>query len=679
MPFGSVTLRPGVNVEKTPTLNEAAVSQSSFIRYRDSLIQKLGGWTRFFNTTVPGVPRDLHAWQDLNGTDHLEVGTTTQLAIITEGQYQDITPQTVSTNPTPNFTTTIGSPVVTIVDAGIANVTIYDAVLFNTPVAVGGLIIDDVYQITQISGATSYQITASSSATASISNGGAVPLFTTVSGSAVVTVTLAAHGLSQGEVAVFQTSTTGNGVTIFGAYTAATIVDVDNFTITAGDAANASSGLSMNSGNVAIVYYIAIGPAAVGAGYGLGGYGIGGYGTGTVNTSQTGTPITATDWTSDNWGQILLACPEGGGVYQFDPTGGFGNAQLITTAPPLNQGIFVSVSQQILACWGSTVREGVGIEQDPLLMKWSDVEDFTNFTTTATNQAGSFRIPIGSRIVGAGAVSNQDYVWTDLDLWAMNYVGFPNVFGFNRIGIGAGLISAHAWMALRGGIFWMGPSNFYSFGGGSGVSVIPCPVWDFVFQNLDLDNVYKIRAMPNTPFNEVGWEFPSLASSGENDSYVKFNITEPGAPWDYGALDRSAGIDQTVLGPPIRASSSGIIYQHETSNDADGQPLVWSITTGYFYFAEGEDFVFVDQILPDFIFGTYAGAKGAQVSILINVINYTGDTPVTYGPYTATAATQYITTRLRGRQASFTIGGSDLGSFVRFGRLRYRWAPAGRR
>src|SRR6185295_5609790 len=97
---------------------------------------------------------------------------------------------------------------------------------------------------------------------------------------------------------------------------------------------------------------------------------------------------------------------------------------------------------------------------------------------------------------------------------------------------------------------------------------IPCPVWDFVFQNLNTTYAANVRAMPNTPFNEAGWLFPSTSSAdGENDSYVKFNITEPGAPWDYGpssALPRSAWMDQTVLGNPIGGSPTGIIYQHET-------------------------------------------------------------------------------------------------------------------
>src|ERR1700730_4012086 len=95
MPFGEVRLIPGVNVERTPTLLEAGISASALIRWKDSLVQKVGGWAKFFNLSVPGVPRDLHAWQDLNTVNHLSVGTTTNVSVITAGEREDITPQTL--------------------------------------------------------------------------------------------------------------------------------------------------------------------------------------------------------------------------------------------------------------------------------------------------------------------------------------------------------------------------------------------------------------------------------------------------------------------------------------------------------------------------------------------------------------------------------------------------------
>lgn len=683
MPFGGVKLIPGVNVERTPTLNEAGYSSSQLIRWRDGLAQKYGGWENFYPFALAGVPRDLHAWQDLNQVNRLAVGTTAQLGVITGASLNDLTPQTFLSDFLPDFSTTIGSPVVEIDDPNLTSpVTAFDSVFFNTPISVDGIILSGLYPIETVTGATSYTIRATMNAVAGVTAGGAVPEFTTTTSSANVSVEFADHGLSTvapENTIVFPIPTTGNGVTIDGLYNAATISDVDNFIIQSNSVATGTGSFEMNGGDAQLLYYIALGPPPAGVGYGLGGYGLGGYGTGVAVPVQQGAPIAPADWTQDNWGQILLSCPKDGGIYYWDPTGGFGNASLITSGPVFNTGMFVSTSAQILVAFGSTITQQIGVLQDPMLVQWSDSGNFFDWTPTETNLARNFRIPIGSRIVAGLAVSNQNLIWTDLDLWVMNFVGFPNVYGFNKIGAGAGACSMHAIQQLRGGVYWMGKSNFYRYAG-NGVEVMECPIWDAVFQNINMDFIQNVRSMPNTAFNEMGYFYPSAASlNGENDSYVKFNITEPSKPWDYGTLARSAWTDQNVFGPPIGANPGGVIYQHETGNDAAGQPLEWSYTTGYFRIAEGEEYAFVDQWRPDFKFGEFGGAQGAQIMMTFNVVNFPGDPPVSYGPYMVDETTQYISTRFRGGLVSITFSGSDLGSFSRLGYVRYRFSPQGRR
>jgi hypothetical protein len=678
MPHGSVRLIPGINVEKTPTLNEAGISSSQLIRFREGLVQKYGGWSKFYAFNVAGTPRDLHAWQDLNGNHHLLSGTTGSLDMITSGSLISITPQEVDSSTPPNFSTIANSTTVTITDPNISNLSSFDSVMINTPVSIGTAVISGLYTVTTLGG-TSYKINIATAAGATVNNAGSLPLFQTATTSNIVSVNFTAHGLSSaGFINVaFQATTSLSGVTIFGIYPAI-FVDANNFTINVNSLATGLATGFMNNGSTSFQYFINLGPSASGAGYGTGGYGAGGYGTGVAGSFQTGTPITATDWTSDNWGEIALANPSGGAIYQFDPTGGFNTASIVPTAPPFNGGIFISNSLQILFAWGSTTNANIGQSQDPMLVRWSDQGDYTQFKTSTTNQAGSFRIPIGSEIRGGMAVSNQNLFWTDLDLWAATYKGFPLVFGFNKIGAGAGLISSHGAQQFRGSVYWMGASNFYAYDS-NGVSVIPCTVWDFVFQNSNTSFLQNVRAMPNTPYNEVGWLFPSSASvSGECDSYVKMNVTEPTKPWDYGTLSRSAWMDQTILGPPIAATPSGIIYQQETTNDADGQPITASFTTGYFVIGEGEDFAFVDVIIPDFKFSLYGASGSAQIQMTFNVVNYPGDTPTGYGPYVVTSTTEFISVRFRGRQMSITVTSSDQGSFWRIGKVRYRYAPSGR-
>lgn len=751
MPFGAVTLIPGVNVERTPTLLRTGVTTSSLIRYKDGLIQKLGGWARYYQQPLAGIPRALHGWQDTALNQHLAVGTTAQLNIITNGNLISVTPQVFVSTTIPNISTTLGSSTVSITDTEVLNPTIFDSVTFNVPVSIGGLILDGTYQITLITGASSYNINAGMNATASVTNPSAtngttaggnptlhfsstpawvaagmliynittpasitigtevsstaattvtmsanaasgvgsgddivfasMPIFSTVSGNAFVTVKLLNHGIvSEGSIVNFDIATSGNGVTVEGLYSVIDVIDVNQFTILVSNAASATSSFPMNQGHLQLTYNISLGPPQTGSGYGLGNYGDGAYGYGTGSSSPlTGSSITATDWTLDNWGNWLVACPEGGGIYIYDPLGGFTTASIIPTAPPANTGIFVSTSQQILVAYGSSVHQELGYAQSPLLVQWSSLGDPYNWTPSNTTQAGNFVIPIGSRIVAGCAGATQNFIWTDLDVWSMNYQGTPFIYGFAKIGAGAGAVSSHSVQQLRGSVFWMGPSNFYVYNG-SRVAVLPCSVWDAVFQNLNTAFLKNVRAMPNTPFNEVGWLYPSAAStSGECDSYVKFNITEQGEPWDYGPLPRSAWIDQTVLGPPIAATPAGLIYQHEISPNADGGPLTASFTTGYFYIAEGEEFAYVDQVYPDFKWGTFSGSPSAQILLTFNVADSPGETPVHYGPYTVTQATDYVSTRFRGRLMSITIASSDLDSFWRIGSIKYRWATAGRR
>jgi hypothetical protein len=380
-----------------------------------------------------------------------------------------------------------------------------------------------------------------------------------------------------------------------------------------------------------------------------------------------------------NWGEILIACadrvPPADGtpfqpIYQWQP--GSGPATIITNAPPVNDGAFVAMPQRQIVAWGST-RTGI---QDPLLVTWCDVGNYNQWIPTVINQAGSYRIPKGSRIVAGVQGPQQAILLTDISAWAMQYIGPPYVYSFNEVGTGCGLIGRKAAAFYGGSFYWMGYSQFFTLSG-NGVQPLDCSVWDVVFQNLDRNNVQKIRIAVNSLFNEISWFYPSLTGGGEVDSYAKYNTKLN--VWDFGAFGRTAWIDQSVLGPPIGANAQDFdLYQHETSNDGDGAPILSSFQTGYFAIAEGDVKSFVDWIWPDMKWGQYNQAQTATIQITFYVTDYPGDTPQVYGPYSVTQATEYFYTRFRGRLMSVKISSSDLGSFWRIGNIRYRFAPDGK-
>ncbi len=280
--------------------------------------------------------------------------------------------------------------------------------------------------------------------------------------------------------------------------------------------------------------------------------------------------------------------------------------------------------------------------------------------------------------MGALQGPQQAILWTDIDAWSMQYIGPPYIYSFNEIGSGCGLIARKAAAFMNGIGYWMGPSQFFTLGG-SGVQPMPCTVWDEVFQNLhpDTANLYKIRTAVNSLFGEITWYYPSANGTGEIDSYVKYTV--PLNIWDYGTLARTAWVDQSVLGPPIGSDPvTGLLYQHETSNDADLQAMQPYFQSGYFTLSEGDLKTFIDLIWPDMKWGKVSQSQTAVVQVSFYVVDYPGDTPTVFGPYSVTQATQYFNTRLRGRLVSIRISSSDLGSFWRIGAVRYRYAADGK-
>jgi hypothetical protein len=701
MPHATLKLIPGVDQNRTPALNEAALSESQLIRFVQDrqglgLPQKLGGWTRYYPNALAATPRAMLAWQDTNGEKYLAVGCETApnianlgapIYVINDGLAKNLTPQVERSNVAVDVTTTTSSNAVVITDAG-SNITNYDSVFVLTHISVGGIIIFGFYRTHQVS-ANTYEIYLLDTLgnplipLSAVSNGGAVAEFDTTSGSSVVEVTLADHGYSVGDTYPILVSTSVGGVTLLGNYSVRQVISSSQFTINAQQEAASTANAFINGGDAAYNYYYSFGPLVTGTGFGAGGYGTGGFGSGITIIPGGGIGLDALDWTLDNWGEILIACPNGlnfgaavssplgGPIYQWSPQVNSPTLDVIPEAPVANAGIFVAMPQRQIIAWGSTFN-GV---QDPLLIRWCDIENYEQWIALPTNQAGSYRIPKGSKIVGCIQGPQQGLIWTDLALWAMQYVGPPYVYSFNEIGTGCGLISPKAAASLNGVIYWMSQSQFFMYANG-GVQGIQCPIWDVIFQDLDTTNLDKIRIAVNSRFNEVAWFYPTMSNGGEINAYVKYNVGLN--QWDFGTLSRTAWINQSVLGPPIGATPEGLIYQHETSQNADGFPMTSYFQTGYFTLSDGDVLTYIDQFWPDAKWGYYEGVQDANLLLTFYVLNYPGDTPKVYGPYDVVKTTQYIVPRFRGRLVSIKIESNDIDSFWRMGAMRYRFAPDGK-
>lgn len=678
MPYKKFSLKPGVDVEESPTLNGFQLTTSNLIRFYAGLVQKLGGWIQKTTQTFVGTCRGLHGWADIVGNPYLAIGTDQRLQILISGSIADITPIVQTTNPAVAFSTVIGTPLVTITDASY-NPEAGDWINLQTQVSVGGIVLFGFYLVASVPDSTHYVVNGGKNATATVTNGGAVPAYTTANTSSTVSVGLANHGLATGGLFNAIVSTTVATVVISGIY-AVTVTDANNFTISAISPANASTTASENGGNARVKYLLPSGtPVATAAsGYGIGNYGAGDYG-GTSGGGQIIQP--ARQWSLDHWGQDLIASPSGGKIYYWQPPTTTTPADVVSvTAPIYNTSVFVMPQAQIIVSLGAEI----GGTLQPLLVRWCDAGDFTDWTVSVSNQAGSYVIPTGSRLIGGIASGLGATIWTDTDVWSMTYIGFPLVFGFNRVGPGAGLIAQRAAGATSTFIMWLGYQQFWQDAVGGGLQPVECSVFDFYFYNVDFSQAAQIFCAVNTVFDEMAWHFPlsttsPLYSPLAPNGYVKYNYVEK--VWDYGLssqYQRTAWVDHSPAGNPIGADLAGLLQEHEQGYDANGQAMLWSWLTGYFDIHDGEDYVFSDFLIPDWVIMP----DGAHATFVPTVLtqDYPFDTPTTVSTPQFVNSTEFITYSARGRQMAFGFAGgaSDVGNFSRLGGVRIRYAIDGR-
>lgn len=704
MPIASLKLIPGVDVNKTPALNEAAVSDCDKIRYMVDrnglgLVQKLGGWSKYFPTSMGAIVRALHPWQDINDRKWLcaacgpsdTVGVGSPINVINEGSMESLQPTVRQDNVAVDVTTATTSNIVDIVDTG-SNVSNFDGVMVATHISVGGVIVFGFYPGIA-SAANVFQVALYDKSsnpvlpTANVANGGAVAVFDTTAGSIVVTVTLNDHGYRVGDTYPILVETAIGGVTLSGDYVVQEVLTANTFTIYAGSEASATTTAAINGGDARFNFYIGVGPPATGSGYGVGGYGTGGYGSGSGSGGgSSGDGVNTTDWVLDNWGSFLLASPVeinfgapdnvsrmGGPIYYWNPQAGTPTLIPMANGPVSCDGFFVAMPQQQIVAWGTTF---TGV-QDNMLVRWCEVGNFNDWLASPLDRAGSRRLPRGSRIISGLQLAQQGLLVTDVGAWVMQYIGGEGVYSINEIGTDCGCIARKAITRLFDDAYWMGQSQFFRTVG-QGVQPIPCPIWDAIFQDLDQDNIGKIRAASNSRFNEITWYYPSISGGGEVDRYVKWNMPMGDAGWDIGELDRTAWTNQSVVGPPIGGDTQGFLMQHETSPDADGQPMHSWFETGYFVVAEGDFMAFVDMWWPDMKWGERGGSQNATVLFTFKVKTYPNDTPTVHGPYTVTQARRFFSPRFRNKLVSIRVESQDLGSFWRIGNNRFRVTQDGK-
>jgi hypothetical protein len=416
--------------------------------------------------------------------------------------------------------------------------------------------------------------------------------FATTNGSATVAVTDTAHGRTTGDEATFSGGSAVGGITISGTYTIQTIVDQDTYTITHTSAATSSA---TGGGTVTYSYPLSIGSTdpVVGDGYGAGGYGLFDYGDPTEDV-EGGFIFDPRVWHLDKYGDLMIVNPVNYGVYWFDPTDmpAYVRAEAITNAPTECRAVFVTFERYIFA---------LGVDGDPLKIKWPDRNDPTAWTPSSTNTANSRRLTEGTRIIsGAGLANLVSLVWTDTALYHFRYTGLSFIYDSRVIGTNCGLVSPLAKVVHQGVAYWMSHHEFLMSSGSAPVSIPNSEdIREFVFNALRRTGYeFKCNAYFNALHNYIFWFYvPSAAT--EPTLYVGVNLKD--FSWTIGTRTRTSGTflkgsDQR----PILADDTGMIYQHEEGLDAEDLAIDTYITRAPMQIRNGAQLGEIHGLIADF-------------------------------------------------------------------------------
>ena len=732
------TIKPGIDKQDTEVGAENRWIDSDNSRFRYGLPEKVGGWSSLISDSIVGVSRKLHAFVDLNGNRYVAIGTDKFLLLYFEGQLFDITPiktplasSTIATvQNSPVCTITTGSAhnlepgdIILLISVTLPNSTGYNASDFD----------DKLFQVTSVTSPTVFTITQSKNAGGTVSTGGSISVIPYEKIGPADQSYGYGFGISQwdGSVPGAATSTLNGALT---ADTAGTGGSGTNVTLAATTNFTAAGRILVES---ELISYGAISsPNLTGITRNVNGTTNASHSTSTAvvdatNYSDWGEAVLASEvtlepglWSLDNFGQVLVATIANGKTFTWNAgaaspttvrastgTSGFSTA----SNPTATRLTLISPTTRHLCHFGTETTIGNTATQDDMFIRFSDQENINEYTATAINSAGDFRLQDGTKIVGAIKAKETILVWTDNALYTMKFIGAPFTFGFEQVGTNCGLIGKNAVVEIDGNAFWMSANGLFLFDGT--VKSLPCTVEDFVYDSLDTTKGQQVAAGINNLFTEVVWYYPTTGSN-YNNAYVVFNYGEtgrntPGGVWYTGTEARTSWIDAVVYPKPyatkFNSTSNGTFptvvgqdglgqtqfFEHEVGTDQINQDGSTTTITSFIKSFDfdlqakqkdaqgkssgptiaGESFLALRRFIPDF--KTLTG--NAVVTLAIKRYPQQSDTVSSLSPFTITSTTDKKDTRARGRYLNVKIENKSSGEEWRFGTFKIDIQPDGRR
>jgi hypothetical protein len=724
-----IGFQPGINKQVTATAAEGQWIDCDNVRFRYSTPEKIGGWKQLGADNVTGAARALHQFTNSQGRKYSIIGTNRLLYAYSGGVFYDIHP-IKSTNTLSNaFTTVNGETSVTINFSGDHGIQAGDIVLLDNFSSItnsnfSASDFDDIrFMATTVPSSNKITITmpsAESGSGATESGGIRVKHYYHVGPD----VQEEGDGWSLGS---------WGGVEV-GAFTTVLSADINSSTttVTLNDASQfPSSGTS----------FVLIGTEEISY-TGISGNTLTGVTRGVRNTTaashSAGATVTNTSqyvawnkqasgdltvdpgmWSIDNFGDKAICLIVDGEVFEWNSvaTNATSNrATIISNAPTASRHMLVSTPDRHLVFYGTETTIGDKTTQDNMFIRFSDQEDITTYTPTATNTAGTQRLADGSRIMGAIRGRDAIYVYTDTALFLQRFVGQPFTFAFVQAGTNCGLAGKNAVVEVDGAAYWFSENGFFRYAGA--LETLPCLVEDFVYDDINLDHGNQmITAGLNNLFGEIMWFYPT-ANSAVVNKMVCYNYQDSSSSrpiWTVGTLARTSWADSAVFGNPhaleydadgaegatsstyVQGNTDGIstYYQHETGTDqvkgGTVTAITANITSGDFDITQrvirgaqtniadlrgdGEFLMKVRRFIPDFV------SQTGSTRVTLNLKNFPNDTAASssLGPFDITSSTQKVDTRARARAIALKVENTSTAQDWKLGTFRLDIQADGRR
>ena len=412
MPLKLLRFKSGIVkdiTEYSASKNGPFFIDGNLVRFTNGYAEKIGGWQKevYYGLNasgspdtdtvikIQGTPKALISWRaNSDGEDRLALGTSNHLYIFKQDVAYDVTPlRKTTTNLTNPLATTDGSTTITCTDAG-HGAKDGDFLVIEESTAVGGVAADTInrkagYQISNVATNT-FDITVPDAATSTVASGG--------------------------------------GTSIDFKY----LIGIDD-------------GLGAQSSTPGL------------------GWGVGTWGQSTWNTARSGsatgigTSLDATQWNLNLWGEDLLANVRNGAIYYWELSDGETSRAVLASTesgssdiPTITRVTNISFPDRHFIVGGATE---VGTTNfDPMLVRFSDQENFVDFTPRLENTAGDQRLEVGTKIIQMLPTRDETFIQTDEAAYAMSFVGPPFTFSFRLLAVNCGGVAINGAANVDGSI-----------------------------------------------------------------------------------------------------------------------------------------------------------------------------------------------------------------------------------